>query len=137
MGKSSKPAERCPCGLGDSVDVCCGRYLALDGVAAPTAEALMRSRYTAYALGDECYLLATWHPDTRPDALELASDAGKVKWLGLEVVRREAGEAQDTQGVVAFVARYKYSGRAERLAETSRFEKLADGRWYYRDGDLG
>ncbi|MDN0082633.1 YchJ family metal-binding protein [Crenobacter sp. SG2305] len=135
MGKSSKPIERCPCGLGDSLSLCCGRYLD-DGAPAPTAEALMRSRYTAYTLGDERYLLATWHPDTRPAELDLAGDAGKVKWLGLEVLRCEAGGLGDVHGVVGFVARFKFSGRAERLAETSRFEKLDDGRWYYRDGDV-
>jgi len=136
MGKSSKSVERCPCGLGDSLSVCCGRYLIDGGVAAPTAEALMRSRYTAYTLDDERYLLATWHPDTRPAELGLVSEASKVKWLGLEVQRCERGGLTDSQGVVAFVARYKYSGRAERLAEISRFEKLDDGRWYYRDGDV-
>lgn len=92
----------------------------------------MRSRYTAYTLGREDYLLATWHPRTRPAALHL--DAPPVpKWLGLKVVRGEQTEP-DT-ALVAFVARYKIGGRAHRLEETSRFERL-DGRWYYLDGDF-
>lgn len=95
----------------------------------------MRSRYSAYALGLEDYLLATWHASTRPQALDLAADAGSVKWVGLSVERCEAGRPGDTQGTVRFVARYKLGGRAQRLAETSRFV-CEDGRWYYVDGDV-
>ena len=120
---------RCPCG-GASLAGCCAPYL--EGCAAPpTAEALMRSRYTAYALGDGDYLLATWHPSTRP--APLAFD-GAVKWLGLDVVRTEAGGADDASGVVEFVARYKVQGRAQRLHEASRFVK-EEGRWFYLDGE--
>lgn len=90
----------------------------------------MRSRYTAYVLKLEDYLLATWHPDTRPDALDLADD--DTKWLGLEIKRQqESGDA----AVVEFVARYKVAGRAHRLHEISRFERK-DGRWFYVDGEF-
>lgn len=95
----------------------------------------MRSRYSAYALGLEDCLLASWHPDTRPEALELATDAGRVKWVGLEIVSTEAGGESDEVGTVAFIARYKVGGRAERMSETSRFARV-DGRWTYRDGDV-
>ncbi|MBN3005143.1 SEC-C motif-containing protein [Chromobacterium alkanivorans] len=136
MGKKAKPdAAGCPCGLGGAYAACCGRYLSADGAPAPTAEALMRSRYTAYARGDEAYLLASWHPSTRPQALDLAADAGVVKWLGLEVLATEAGGAADVEGWVEFAARYKVSGKAERLRERSRFLR-EDGRWFYVSGEL-
>jgi SEC-C motif-containing protein len=116
----------CPCGSGRAFETCCGRLLA--GEPAPTAEALMRSRYTAYTRRDHPYLLATWHPSTRPAALE-GLPAG-LKWHGLEVRRaREHGE----RATVEFVARSKLAGRASRLHETSRFVR-EDGRWLYVDG---
>ncbi|OQS40778.1 YchJ family protein [Chromobacterium haemolyticum] len=132
MGKKAKPdAAGCPCGLGGYYAACCGRYLSEGGEPAPTAVALMRSRYTAYARGDEAYLLASWHPSTRPQALDLAADAGVVKWLGLEVLATEAGG----EGWVEFAARYKVSGKAERMRERSRFAR-EDGRWFYVSGEL-
>ena len=111
---------------------CCGRYLD-DGEAAPTAEALMRSRYTAYTLSREEYLLATWHRSTRPDSLELAS-APRSQWLGLEVRRHEQRGAD--HAVVEFVARYKVGGgRAHRLHEISQFVCEA-GQWFYMNGNI-
>jgi SEC-C motif-containing protein len=92
----------------------------------------MRSRYTAYALRRQGYLLQTWHPDTRPGSLELVDDSGR-KWLGLEVRRYEQPEPD--RALVEFVARYKIAGRAYRLHETSRFVRDA-GRWLYVDGDI-
>ena len=111
---------------------CCGRYIDL-GEIAPTAEALMRSRYTAYTLGREDYLLATWYHDTRPASLELAREPHR-KWLGLEVRRRNEPLGPDN-AVVEFVARYKVNGRAHRLHEISRFVREA-GKWLYVDGDI-
>jgi len=92
----------------------------------------MRSRYSAYVLGLEDYLLATWHADTRPAALDLGAEP-KAKWLGLEVKRRDLQEEEAT--LVEFVARYKIGGRAHRLHEVSRFRRF-DGRWYYLDGEF-
>jgi SEC-C motif-containing protein len=120
----------CPCGSGKSFEPCCGRHL--DGDPAPTAEALMRSRYSAYGLRREDYLLATWHPSTRPAELGLARET-PPKWLGLEVKRHEQTDAD--HAVVEFVARYKLNGRAHRLHEVSRFVR-EDGRWFYVDGDV-
>ncbi|WP_148715604.1 YchJ family protein [Chitinolyticbacter meiyuanensis] len=119
----------CHCGLNADYVACCGRYHA--GEAAPTAQALMRSRYSAYVLALEPYLLATWHASTRPLQLDLASDA-PARWLGLTVKHHEA--TGDT-AVVEFVARYKVGGRAYRLHETSRFVREG-GRWFYVDGEL-
>lgn len=121
----------CPCGSGATYQDCCGPFIG--GTVLPqSAEQLMRSRYTAYARGEDDYLSATWHPSTRPQSVE--PDAG-VRWLGLKIIATEAGGPVDTQGVVEFVARYKLGGRARRLHERSRFERL-QGRWVYVDGDI-
>lgn len=92
----------------------------------------MRSRYCAYVLGLHDYLLATWHPSTRPATLE--ADPPGLTWLGLEV--KQHWRDDDRHGRVAFVARHKLGGRAHRLQELSRFVR-EDGRWYYVDGDIG
>ncbi len=92
----------------------------------------MRSRYSAYVLALEPYLLASWHPSTRPAALDL-DDATTTRWLGLEIKRHQA-TGPDT-ALVEFVARYKIAGRAHRLHECSRFVR-AQGRWFYLDGQF-
>ena len=96
---------------------------------APDAEALMRSRYSAYVLKLEPYLLATWHASTRPDSLALAAE-GSPKWLALEVKRHEL--AGPDSALVEFLARYRAGGRAGSMQETSRFMR-EHGRWYYLD----
>lgn len=93
----------------------------------------MRSRYTAYALLREDYLLATWHASTRPAGLGLAQEV-PAKWIGLEI-RRHHEPQDENHAIVEFVARYKVNGRAHRLHETSRFVREG-GRWYYVDGDM-
>ena len=93
----------------------------------------MRSRYSAFALGREDYLLRTWHDSTRPGSLDLSSQP-VAKWLGLRIVRCEAGGSVDGIGVVEFVARFKVGGRAGRLREVSRFRREA-GQWFYVDGN--
>ncbi len=119
----------CPCGSNKDAAACCMRFIAGAEVA-PTAEALMRSRYTAYTLLREDYLLATWHPSTRPAQLGLANEP-PTKWLGLEMKRHE--EQDEHHATVEFVARYKVNGRAHRLHELSRFVREA-GQWFYVDG---
>ncbi len=90
----------------------------------------MRSRYAAYVLGLEDYLLQTWHPDTRPASLDLAGDT-QTKWLGLEIkCSRTNGTAN---AIVEFVARYKVDGKAHRLHEMSSFIQI-DSKWYYLNG---
>jgi SEC-C motif-containing protein len=131
MKKTSLSARApCPCDSGQPYADCCGPWHTglILGVHAPTPEALMRSRYSAYVLGLIDYLLATWHASTSPGELDLAP----VKWLGLEV--RHAQSTGDA-GVVEFVARCRTSAGAERLHETSRFVRT-DGRWYYIDGKM-
>jgi SEC-C motif domain protein len=132
MKKPSLSARApCPCDSGQPYADCCAPWHAglANGVHAPTPEALMRSRYSAYVLGLIDYLLATWHASTSPGDLALSP----VKWLGLEV--RHAQSTGDA-GVVEFVARCRTSSGAERLHETSRFVRT-DGRWYYIDGQMG
>lgn len=126
----------CPCGRAGRYTQCCGVWHAgwARGEHAPTPEALMRSRYSAYALqmADPAlgsYLLATWHPSTAPGEIE---PNPFMKWIGLEVLHSAvSGDA----GVVEFVARFKDNGRAARLHETSRFVR-EDGRWLYIDGTV-
>jgi SEC-C motif-containing protein len=99
---------------------------------AETAEALMRSRYTAYAVGDVEHLLRTWHPRTRPVTLDLHDN---LTWTGLVVVATEGGGPGDVDGFVEFRARWSEGGRSGELREASRFERRA-GRWFYVDGDV-
>ncbi len=131
--------QPCPCGRLKSpgkpltFNDCCGRYLDnFQNTPAPDAEALMRSRYTAFVFERADYLLATWHVNHRPQTIEF--DAS-VKWLGLEV--REHCQQDATHAEVEFVARQKSPGVAAiRLHERSRFIKdEAAGRWFYVDGD--
>lgn len=128
-------AEPCPCGRPDgkgrgrAYAECCA--LAHSGeYPAPDAETLMRSRYSAFVLGNKPYLLATWHASTRPASLELEAGA---KWLGLEVKAHHMTGAATAE--VEFVARFRVSGRAVRQHERSRFV-CAGGFWYYVDGDV-
>lgn len=92
----------------------------------------MRSRYSAYVLGLEPYLLATWHRSTRPAALNLADETG-TKWLGLEVKRHQT--VDETHAIVEFIARYRVAGRGHRLHEISNFLR-EDGCWFYVDGNV-
>jgi SEC-C motif-containing protein len=96
---------------------------------APDAEHLMRSRYSAWVMGNIDYLLQTWHPRTRPSKLDPVP--GDLRWLGVEV--RKHDQQDESHATVEFVARSKQGGRATRLHEISRFERL-DGRWVYVDG---
>lgn len=123
-------AVSCPCGSGRSLADCCGRFHA--GDPAPDAESLMRSRYSAYVLGLEDYLRATWHPATCPVALGLDA-VPRPQWLGLTV--KAYTPLDETHATVEFVACYKLNGRAFKLHETSRFERV-DGRWLYVDGEI-
>ena len=122
----------CPCGSALRDADCCGRFHAGPlHLQAPTAEALMRSRYSAFVRDLTDYVLATWHASTRPLRLE-ANEPG-LKWLGLEVRHHTVIDAD--HATVEFVARSKLAGRAQRLHEISRFVR-EDGRWFYVDGDL-
>ena len=123
------PSDRCPCLSGNGYSVCCGR-LHHGEARAGTAQILMRSRYSAFAVGDADYLLRTWHPRTRPHSLDLDPD---VRWLRLDIERTERGGPLDTDGIVEFTAYARHDGRRTQQHEVSRFEKVA-GAWLYVDG---
>ena len=122
----------CPCGRAARYGDCCERWH--DGpmrLQAPDAEALMRSRYSAYVLALGPYLLDTWHPRTRPVTVEFEPG---LRWLGLQVRQHQVIDAD--HAMVEFVARSKLAGRAHRLHERSRFERV-ERRWLYIDGEIG
>lgn len=124
----------CPCGLdGRSYGDCCGPYHASDGTpgsaAAATAERLMRSRYSAFALGDVEYLLRSWHSTTRPTRLDL--DPAQ-RWLRLEVLGATEGGPFHVGGTVAFRAHWSERGRDGVVEENSRFVREG-GAWVYLD----
>ena len=138
MRKKSKKeaaAQGCPCGSGLSLQACCGRFLTggAEPFGAPTPEALMRSRFTAFALGDEAYLLDTWEQAHRPEAI-WARGGARVKWLSLKVL--EAPAPEGNTGRVRFVATGRTSAGAFKQSENSRFLRGADGRWRYVSGEV-
>jgi SEC-C motif domain protein len=136
------PAE-CPCGGASPgkrpgspaprFEDCCGRFLSGDGAPPANAMELMRSRYTAYVIGDTVYLRATWAAHTCPADLD-KSDGTATRWLGLQIKRHDVIDRDHEE--VEFVARYKLGGRAHRLHETSRFTRDSDAHWRYVDGDI-
>ncbi|ROP36330.1 YchJ family protein [Saccharothrix texasensis] len=123
---SAGVGDRCPCGRGEPYAECCGP-LHQGRRKAPTAEALMRSRYSAFAVGDEDYLLATWHPGTRPAALDLDPEQ---RWTHLEILSHTGGTPFQTTGTVEFRAHYRRQGQRDVLHENSRFVR-EDGAWFY------
>ncbi|MEV6525945.1 YchJ family protein [Longispora sp. NPDC051575] len=117
--------DSCPCGLGEPYPACCGRFHA--GQNAPTAETLMRSRFSAFAVGDVAYLLRSWHPDTRPAELDLDTD---LRWVRLDVLAKTGGGLFDAEGTVEFRAHYREGGRPGAMHEHSRFLR-DNGNWVY------
>lgn len=121
---------RCPCQSGETLENCCARYLNSQDSPAPTAETLMRSRFTAFALGDADYLLRTWHPSTRPASLDLDPEQ---QWYRLDILGTHDGGAFATTGTVTFRAHFRSAtNRRERdsFTETSSF--VRKGRtWFY------
>ena len=116
----------CPCGSGLIFEDCCAPYLKGSN-SASTAEALMRSRYSAFVRQDWAYLNRTqMMQDNGPPSPDMV-------WLGLEIVAKQAGGPEDTEGTVEFIARYSHQGRPAELYEISRFQKV-DGKWLYVDG---
>lgn len=133
--KKAPPEAPCPCGRPQPYAQCCGalhaEFARSGQLAAPDAESLMRSRYSAYVRDELAYLLASWHASTRP--AELPPNEPGLQWLGLAVKAHQQLDAD--HATVQFVARSKLGGRAHRLAETSRFVR-ENGQWFYVDGDL-
>ncbi len=128
------PADPCPCNPQHAYAQCCGP-LHSGAASATDAAQLMRSRYSAYARRLPDYLLATWHPDTRPATLDLEDDpAARLRWLGLDVHEHHIDSPDHAR--VRFTARFRHGGQpAQRLRELSRFVRV-DGCWHYLDGEV-
>jgi SEC-C motif domain protein len=134
----------CLCGSSIPTSQCCELYLGGNAIA-PTAEALMRSRYTAYSQGNVDYLIATLHPQSRQpdDRPTLIQSVQAMRWVGLKIVKTQRGQAQDKRGTVEFVALYQpvekndlqNIGMTHQLHERSRFVQES-GQWFYVDGDI-
>ncbi|MEU9118957.1 YchJ family metal-binding protein [Streptomyces sp. NPDC048506] len=122
------PTAPCPCGRAETYRDCCGAFH--EGrTTAPTAERLMRSRYSAFVVGDTAYLLRTWHPTTRPADLDL--DPAQ-RWTGLDILGATGGTAFHAEGTVEFRAHYSLHGRTDSQYEHSRFVR-EHGAWVYLD----
>lgn len=135
-GYDDQASNTCHCGSGEPFLACCGPILSGDR-AAPTAEALMRARYSAYVANNVEFLGDSLHPEHRQDWDKNATRkwAEGANWMGLEVRSTEGGQRGDAKGQVEFVVSYKEHGQSMRHHEISRFAKFED-RWYYVDGDL-
>lgn len=130
MIKTTLENTTCPCGSKISYAQCC--ELLHRGAAAASAEMLMRSRYSAFALGLDEYIQRSWHSSKRPP-LQPIDDSEKPRWIGLHIQRHE--QLDNQRAIVEFTARYKLNGRAFVLRETSRFVH-ENGHWFYVDGDV-
>lgn len=124
---SNETPRSCPCGTGKEYSACCGPLH--QGAAGDTAEAVMRSRYSAFALHLTEYLDRTWHPSTRPK--KIFGNDPQPRWIGLRV-RRSKSVAPD-KAIVEFTARYELQGRTGVVHEISRFVQ-ENGQWLYLDG---
>ena len=124
----------CPCGSGKTLDACCDPFIT-GRAEAPTAEALMRARYTSYATGRVDFVESSHAPESRHDfsrenALKWAKES---QWLGLHILATKGGKEKDTEGVVSFVAGFVQDGKEYRHEEIATFRK-EKGRWYFVDG---
>lgn len=121
--------QRCPCGTGLRYGECCAP-LHRGERPAPTAEMLMRSRFSAYVVRNADYLLNTWDPMTRPQSLDL-DHPGAPEFYLLEILRTERGGPFDVEGIVEFAAHYRGAARGVQH-ETSRFYKKGKN-WFYQE----
>jgi len=122
----------CLCGSGRSYSECCQPYHLGEKTPA-TAEQLMRSRYVAYALKLEDYLLNTWAAETRPNDLEFEAD---LEWIGLSIKGRKQGKSRHKEGWVTFVAEYRIDLEKGQLEERSYFLRNEQNNWCYLEGDV-
>jgi SEC-C motif-containing protein len=120
----------CLCGSGIDYLQCCGPYHAGEKIPL-TAEALMRSRYTAYVLRNATYLQETWDATRRPPKIDFSRE--KIDWLRLEIIDTKKGGIKDSKGVVAFKAFFMQDGEEHVMNEISRFTRI-NGCWFYLDG---
>jgi SEC-C motif-containing protein len=128
--------KKCPCGTGDNFKDCCFPYINGDKKA-PTAETLMRSRYSAFVVFEPEYIFNTHNPKTRTETSveDISKWSKESEWLGLEIKNTEKGESHDSTGVVEFVASYSVEGKATKHHEVSTFNFI-DGSWFFTDGKI-
>jgi len=133
---SLNASDPCPCGSHKKSSLCCKPFLS-HRTCAPTAEALMRSRYCAFYSADVAYLMATLHPSKRSpdDRHNLELSCAQYQWFNLEICAVQKGQSGDDKGTVEFVARYIANGQPGQIHERSRFVRQ-DNRWYYLDGQF-
>lgn len=129
-----KKSEECPCGSTLPFEGCCGSIIT-EKRKAQTAEELMRSRYTAFTLGDVEYLMKSWHPQTRnlSEKREIQNWAKSVRWIKLEIINTAGGQQGDMAGTVTFIAYYREKGKLKTIKEKSSFT-IVDGYWVYVSG---
>ncbi len=129
-------SDLCPCNSGLEFEVCCEPFLT-EHALPKTAEALMRSRYTAYALGAIEYLYATSGPKVRKefDAESSRQWAESAEWQGIEIVKIVDGGESDDSGTVEFIARYSVNDTPYHHHESAEFTRK-DGRWLFLDGKI-
>lgn len=120
----------CLCGSTLAYQNCCKLYHTGEKLPA-TAEQLMRSRFTAYAMHNGEYLQATWEANKRPKRIDFSKET--VQWLRLEIIQVKKGTVKDDKGIVEFNAFYVLAGQEAVMNEISRFKKIAN-RWFYVDG---
>ena len=128
--------QPCPCGTGRTTSDCCGRYITGEAPA-PTAEALMRSRYSAYVLGEIDWIVKSHDPAGADEVDRKSTEkwSREAKWNGLEIRSKVKGEPADEVGEVEFVAKYEVEGQSVAHHERARFRRQ-DSTWYYVDGDM-
>ena len=128
--------DDCPCGTGELFKICCDPFISGEKNA-PTAEKLMRSRYSAFVVQEPEYIFETHNPETRDevDLDEIAAWSTQSIWEGLSIIDTEAGGESDDKGVVEFVARYTVKNKGNHHHERSTFDKK-DGKWWFTDGKL-
>ncbi len=128
--------DDCPCGSGEQFKVCCDIFISGEAQA-PSAEKLMRSRYSAFVVEEPEYIYNTHDPATRNevDLEEIRAWSERSDWEGLNIVATEKGEEGDTTGKVEFVAHYSVGTKEEHHHEVSTFTKK-DGQWFFTDGSL-
>lgn len=121
----------CPCGSKNSLADCCLPYIEGKSLA-PTAEALMRSRYTAHVILAIDYLWNTWSQEERirSSKTEIAAWASSCEWLGLQIIETQDGDVRDNQGLVNFIALFRQNGELQQHHEVSIFKKTLQG-WQY------
>lgn len=126
--------DTCPCGSGRTYETCCGPYIT-GSVPAPTAEALMRSRYSAYAKGAVEYIVSTCSETEGIDMDSTRRWSQRSQWLGLTIHSTDKGSPQDSEGMVEFSAAYILDGMREVHREKARFERI-EGLWRYAEGEV-